>query len=79
MAFDVVTYALLKKSTSNEINKILESLAEGMKFKGEVATWADLPENPKNGDLYIISQENKKAVYDGTKWIAFDANPTKIS
>lgn len=38
MAFDVVTYALLKKSTSNEINKILESLAEGMKFKGEVAT-----------------------------------------
>lgn len=79
MAFDVVTYALLKKSTSNEINKILESLAEGMKFKGEVATWADLPENPKNGDLYIISQENKKAVYDGTKWIVFDANPTKIS
>ena len=79
MAFDIVTYALLKKSTSNEINKILESLAEGMKFKGEVATWADLPENPKNGDLYIISQENKKAVYDGTKWIAFDAKPTKIS
>lgn len=79
MAFDIVTYALLKKSTSNEINKILESLAEGMKFKGEVATWADLPENPKNGDLYIISQENKKAVYDGTKWIVFDAKPTKIS
>ena len=44
-----------------------ETAAEGMKFKGEVTTRADLPENPKNGDLYIISQENKKAVYDGTK------------
>lgn len=70
--FSVITYALCNKNTQKVISEAIESLSEGMTFKGSVATLNDLPENPSDGDLYIIENDKSKAVFFGDKWIEFD-------
>ena len=70
--FSVITYAICNKNTQKVISEAIESLSEGMTFKGSVATLDDLPENPLDGDLYIIETDKSKAVFFGDKWIEFD-------
>lgn len=62
VGFSAVTYALCKRATSAEIKKAIESLGDGMSFKGSVNTVEDLPSNPTKGDLYIVKDEGAKVV-----------------
>ena len=39
---------------------------KGLEVKGVVATYADLPQNPQDGDTYLVGTE---APYDGYMWI----------
>lgn len=70
MAFDVVTYALLKGKIS-KIQEEIDSLAGGIKFKGSVPTREDLPTSPETGDSYIVEEENIQVVWDGNKWVEY--------
>lgn len=77
MAFDVVTYALLKKSISNGLDNIPSN---GMNFKGTVETRADLPtDNNQVGDMYLIIDSDEKAIWTGSAWVYFGKTPTKVS
>ena len=70
--FSVITYALCNKNTQKVISEAIKGLSEGMTFKGQVNTLADLPEDPSNGDLYIIKSNKSKAVFFDNNWIEFD-------
>lgn len=60
---DVVTYALLKK----QIDGMMPN------YKGTVETVSDLPADPEEGDMYIVTGEgNAHYAYDGTTWVAVD-------
>lgn len=76
---DMVTYALCKKYTGKEIEKIISSFSEGMSFKGTVDSIADLPASATAGDLYVLKADKCKAVYYNNEWTLFDDVPEKIS
>ena len=46
----------------------------GLKMQGEVATSNDLSgiSSPSPGDIYVVSDEDKIAVYDGSDWVTLD-------
>lgn len=77
--FSVVTYALCKKLVAGEISNIVESLADGMSFKGAVNSLDDLPATAKTGDLYVVKDPGCKVVYYNDEWNIFDQNPQKVS
>ena len=70
--FSVVTYALCNKQTQKAISEAIEGLADGMRFKGSVATKADLPLIARKGDLYIVEEDKSKVVFSGGVWVEFD-------
>lgn len=39
-------------------------------IKGPVATYADLPDDPKPGDAYTVAADGKLYFFDGTSWPA---------
>lgn len=60
---DEVTYAML--------NKRIKGMMPN--YKGTVATVSDLPADPEEGDMYIVTGEgNAHYAYDGTTWVAVD-------
>ena len=60
---DEVTYAML--------NKRIKGMMPN--YKGTVATESDLPADPEEGDMYIVTGEgNAHYAYDGTTWVAVD-------
>lgn len=60
---DEVTYAML--------NKRIKGMMPN--YKGTVATVSDLPADPEEGDMYIVTGEgNAHYAYNGTTWVAVD-------
>lgn len=65
---DVVTYALLKSDIGG-LKTLVESLQQGLDYKGSVATVDDLPNDAASGDSYTVSETGGQYVYDGTEWV----------
>lgn len=60
---DEVTYAML--------NRRIKGMMPN--YKGTVATVSDLPADPEEGDMYIVTGEgNAHYAYNGTTWVAVD-------
>lgn len=60
---DEVTYAML--------NKRIKGMMPN--YKGTVASVSDLPADPEEGDMYIVTGEgNAHYAYNGTTWVAVD-------
>lgn len=48
--------------------KIISEYPVPFKYKGNVESIDDLPSTADVGDLYIVVEEQKKYVWDGTEW-----------
>lgn len=50
-------------------------VAPALTYRGSVTNYSDLStiENPKNGDIYSVSSENKNYVYSDEGWIEYTA------
>lgn len=60
------------KELDQKINIVV---APALTYRGSVTNYSDLStiENPKNGDIYSVSSENKNYVYSDEGWIEYTA------
>lgn len=53
-----------------DLQRGLEAIPNGYNYKGSVATYDDLPNDPEVGDAYSVTNlDNAEYVWDGTSWI----------
>lgn len=53
------------------IAKLQEDILGGIRYKGAVATVADLPIDAKQGDLYEVTDDGSEWCYNGEKWFEY--------
>lgn len=75
---------IFEDSDIADLNQYSTDMAEALKvqidkfgnpltYKGEVATYGDLPSNPVKGDIYSVADENKNYVWNGTEWLVYSS------
>ena len=54
----------------------VDKFGNPLNFKGSVLTLADLQliTDNKNGDIYVVKEENKNYIWNGTEWVEYSNN-----
>ena len=55
----------------DRLEAVESSLIGGIRYKGSVATIADLPEDAAQGDLYEVLADNSEWCFNGEKWFEY--------
>lgn len=68
----LVAIAIEKVTGLEDRLKNIESAqVGGIRYKGGVATFDELPENPEQGDLYEVYEDNSEWCFNGVKWFEY--------
>lgn len=59
------------KSIENRLTAVEQSIVGGIRYAGSVPTYADLPTDAKQGDLYEVSSDGSEWCYNGTEWFEY--------
>ena len=84
----MATYILCKSSAKKYTDQVAQSLMGGVRYRGSVSYYDDLPANPAEGDSYTVKYAGSSgSVEDGTEytwgydtdtgdyaWISFSKN-----
>lgn len=55
----------------DELDSIKDAAEGGIRYKGSVATVADLPADASQGDLYEVLEDNSEWCFNGEKWFEY--------
>lgn len=55
----------------DELDSIKDAAEGGIRYKGSVATVADLPADASQGDLYEVLDDNSEWCFNGEKWFEY--------
>lgn len=55
----------------DRLTEIEQSIAGGVHYRGAVETFADLPTNASQGDLYEVRVDNSEWCYNGEQWFEY--------
>lgn len=58
-------------AVEGSIVQLQEDIVGGIRYKGTVATKADLPIDAKQGDLYVVIDDDSEWCYNGEKWFEY--------
>lgn len=58
-------------AVEGSIAQLQEDIIGGIRYKGAVATKADLPVDAKQGDLYEVTDDSSEWCYNGEKWFEY--------
>ena len=58
-------------AVEGSISQLQEDIVGGIRYKGTVATKADLPVDAKQGDLYVVTDDDSEWCYNGEKWFEY--------
>lgn len=62
-----------------ELERKVDALATDLSYKGGVPTYADLPSDPEQGDVYTTEDTGVLWVWDGIKWVALNDSKKAIT
>lgn len=66
---DAATYILCKSSAKKYTDQVAQSLMGGVRYRGSVSYYDDLPANPAEGDSYTVKYAGSSgSVEDGTEY-----------
>lgn len=67
---DYVAVTIVDKQAKIDLSSYAKKsdVSSALKYKGNVATYSNLPTSPSIGDLYTVEDENVNYAWDGEKW-----------
>ena len=73
---DVADLNEYSQLVANALKVQIDKFGNPLTFKGTVETPTELQSliNMKNGDIYLVKNENKNYIYNGTEWVIYSDN-----